>query len=275
MPELPEVETVARTLRPMLTGAAIAAVEVLDPLVVRPPGPAALASGLEGRRIVGIGRRGKHLILALDDASHLVVHLGMTGQLLLSQGDVPPPRFARVKFTLQDGRALWYADMRKFGRLGLVRDVTADLASLGPEPFAPELDAEALLARLAGRRRPIKSLLLDQSFLAGLGNIYADEALFEAGIHPCTPARNLTLAEAERLLQSLRGVLARGIANRGTTIADYVDGQGRPGTNQWQLRVYGRAGQDCPRCGRPIERLRLAGRSTCFCSSCQPSRPKV
>ncbi|MGI6208225.1 MAG: bifunctional DNA-formamidopyrimidine glycosylase/DNA-(apurinic or apyrimidinic site) lyase [Anaerolineae bacterium] len=273
MPELPEVETVARSLRPHLTGAVIRQVEVLDCMVIHAPAPTEFSRSLEGRRITGISRRGKHLLLALDDGRHLIVHLGMTGQLLLFDPAAEPPRFARVKLALEDGRILWYADMRKFGRLTLTDDVAGALESLGYEPFAPELDAGLLQSRLVGRRCPIKSLLLDQRVLAGLGNIYADEALFEAGIHPCTPAGALSLEEADRLLGSVRTVLARGIANRGTTISDYVDGQGQAGSNQAQLRVYGRGGQACHRCGCTIERIRLSGRSTCFCPACQPQRP--
>jgi len=269
MPELPEVETIAQTLRPALVNRVIVAVEVLDPMVIREPAPQDFVTSVTGRRVTGVRRRGKHLVLSLGTGLALMVHLGMTGRLLLSDPSLPP-RHARVKFELQGGSALWYADMRKFGRLALSRNPEEQLRSLGPEPLAAETSAEALYSTFRGRRRPVKSLLLDQAVLAGLGNIYADEALFQAGINPCTPAGQLSLDDVQRLLVAVRTVLTQGIRNRGTTISDYVDGNGRAGDNQSQLCVYGRGGEACVRCGTTLVRLRLGGRSTCFCPVCQP-----
>jgi formamidopyrimidine-DNA glycosylase len=176
-----------------------------------------------------------------------------------------------VALRLEDGRTLWFSDMRKFGRLWLAEQPEAVLPELGPEPFDPALSAETLHESMQRFRRPIKSLLLDQAFLAGLGNIYADEALFLACIHPSRPASSLSLPETEALLAAMREVLATGIANRGTTIATYVDANGQKGENQERLQIYGRAGQACPRCHGEISRLRLAGRSAAFCPRCQPA----
>lgn len=270
MPELPEVETVARTIRPRLVGATIISVDVLDPLVIRMPDPEAFVDALVGGRVVGVTRRGKHLILELEARPSLMVHLGMTGRLTVGHAESTPDH-ARIRFSLSSGEALWYADLRKFGRLCIAGDAGAYLRALGPEPLGEELTLEALLRTMKGRRRPIKSLLLDQTILAGLGNIYADEALFEAGIHPCTPSGSLSDGDAARLLAAVRGVLTQGIANRGTTISDYVDAEGQAGDNQHSLRAYGRAGQPCVRCGSAMERLRLAGRSACYCPACQPA----
>ena len=269
MPELPEVENVVTTLAPGLLGATIERAVVLCAVSVGRPSPDEFASRIAGRQVLGLSRRGKYILVALGGGLHLVAHLRMTGALLLSPDEAPQPRFARVALVLVDGRVLWFADLRKFGRLWLVGDPSEVLPDLGPEPFDPALDAASLHGRLQHCRRPVKSLLLDQAFVAGLGNIYADEALFVAGIHPCRPASALSQREATSLLEAIRRVLADGIANRGTTIANYVDANGRPGENQEQLLVYGRAGQECPRCGGKIGRLRLAGRNAAFCPRCQ------
>ena len=272
MPELPEVECIVRTLRPTLPGASIRAVELLSPNNIREPDPAAFAACIVGRRIVDISRRGKYLVTRLDAGWWLLVHLGMTGQLLLQDGHCPPPRFARVAFHLSDGPTLWFADMRKFGRLVLTRRPEATLGHLGPEPLDPRLKPEDFARRLQGSRRPVKTLLLDQSFLAGIGNIYADEALFEARIDPRRRACTLSAPEGARLLEGVRTVLQRGIANHGTTIATYVDASGLAGSNQKQLKAYRRAGERCLRCQGTISRVVLGGRSTCFCPTCQPRR---
>ncbi|NLT41320.1 MAG: bifunctional DNA-formamidopyrimidine glycosylase/DNA-(apurinic or apyrimidinic site) lyase [Anaerolineae bacterium] len=269
MPELPEVETVVQTIRPRLVGVTIAELEVIDPLVIRMPDLQAFREGVAGGRIVAVLRRGKHIMVELESRPYLMIHLGMTGRLILS--DSPePPEYARVRFGLSGGSVLWYADLRKFGRLCLVDDAGTFLERLGPEPLAADLDDEAFRALLAGRRRPIKSLLLDQSAIAGLGNIYADEALYLARVHPTTPAGSLDEPAAARLLSAIRTVLHQGIANRGTTISDYVDGRGEAGGNQECLQAYGRAGEPCLRCGAPMQRMRLGGRSACYCPVCQP-----
>ena len=270
MPELPEVETVVRTIRPSLVGATIAELEILDPLVVRMPDLQVLRDGVEGGRIASVSRRGKHIIVELESRPCLLIQLGMTGRLILGSASESPD-YARLRFGLSDGSVLWYADLRKFGRLCLAADSGQFLCKLGPEPLAGDLDDDGFRALLAGRKRPIKPLLLDQAAIAGLGNIYADEALYRARIHPETPAGALSDEAASALLEAIRSALAQGIENRGTTISDYVDGRGAAGHNQERLQAYGRAGEPCLRCGAPMERMRLAGRSACFCPVCQPA----
>ena len=271
MPELPEVETVVRTLSPQLLGSVVERVTVLCPMSIGKPDPDGFREQMASRMVSDVHRRGKFVVCTLDKGAYLVIHLRMTGRLTLTQSAEPEPRFARVAFHLHDGRVLWFSDMRKFGRLALTTDPSEIFRGLGPEPFDPSLDAAQFHSRLRPHKKPVKSLLLDQSFLAGLGNIYADEALFQAGINPRRPAAELSGEEASRLLQDVRDVLTKAIVNRGTTIANYVDANGRPGDNQEYLCVYGRAGQACPRCQAIIVRLRLSGRSTCFCPNCQPA----
>lgn len=269
MPELPEVQTVVQTLSPGLVGATVKAVDVLSATSVAPHAPAAFVAGLVDRTFLALSRRGKYIVCRLD-SGYLVAHLRMTGQLLLRDEAAEAPRFARVVLQLDRGRRLWFSDMRKFGRLTLTADPAALLARLGPEPFDPSLDTATFFQLLHKHKRPLKALLLDQEIIAGLGNIYADEALFAAGLHPSTPAASVTPEQAARLLAAIRSVLTSAIANRGTTIADYVDADGQPGANQYCLNVYGRAGLACPICQSPIESTRLAGRSACFCPRCQP-----
>jgi formamidopyrimidine-DNA glycosylase len=270
MPELPEVQNLINTLAPKVCGATITGASVLCERSIAEPDAGLFAEQVAGHTVLGIERRGKYLDFQLDSGWHLVVHLRMTGRLLIFEDGCPAPAWARVALFLADGRTIWFSDLRKFGRLALTRRPAATIAELGPEPFDPCLDEASFHARMAGRRRPIKTLLLDQAFIAGLGNIYADESLFEAGIHPLTPAGSLSRKQAATLLASIRAVLQRAIANRGTTLRDYVDAEGRRGENQEHLNVYGRNGQPCRRCQTTIQRLRLAGRSTCFCPACQP-----
>ncbi len=268
MPELPEVETVVRDLRQLLLGQAIGGVEVFWERTVATPAPAEFAARLAGQRILGADRRGKYIILRLDQDS-LVVHLRMTGQLLV----VPLSKEAghehlRVALELSDSRLL-FVDTRKFGRMYLVRDAAQIVGKLGPEPLGSSFTVQALAESLRGRRGAIKPLLLNQQVVAGIGNIYADEALFVAGILPSREAGSLAPAEVESLHAAIRSELARGIRNRGTTLSDYRDAGGRPGEHQSHLCVYGRAGEPCPRCGTEIARARLGGRSSCFCPHCQ------
>ncbi|MHB0875175.1 MAG: bifunctional DNA-formamidopyrimidine glycosylase/DNA-(apurinic or apyrimidinic site) lyase [Anaerolineae bacterium] len=274
MPELPEVETVVRTLAPRLVGARVEAVDVLSPLSVAPADPEAFTRDLTGRTFDSLGRRGKYVVAGLD-RGYLIVHLRMTGQLLLCQKGSEEPRFARLALHLDQERLLWFSDMRKFGRFVLTADPATVLGGLGPEPFDPSLDGPTLHVMLRRHKRPLKSLLLDQTFVAGLGNIYADETLFVARLHPLTPANQLSAEQAAALLSAMRSVLSSAIDNRGTTIANYVDAEGRPGENQFNLSVYGRAGESCRLCQAAIEGIRLSGRSSCFCPQCQPAdRPE-
>jgi len=277
MPELPEVEVVRHSLEPKLRGSRILRVVAgAHPADVVQVPLQDLAHAVERRRIVGLSRRGKTLLLELDSGALVTVHLGMTGELTLAKPGEPYPRHHHLSLVLDQGRELRYRDVRRFGRIGLVRPGEREQFErrLGPEPFAPELTPETFHRRLHQRRRAIKALLLEQSFIAGIGNIYADEALFRAGIYPGRPAGSLSLKETNQLLASLREVLAEAIARRGTTIRDYRDGLGRPGENQAFLRIYGRApGSPCPLCGSTIQRITIAQRGTTFCPRCQPVAP--
>lgn len=273
LPELPEVETVRRTLRPLLVGRTILGVEVGLPRLVRHPSPEEFARRLAGRRVDRLERRGKYLLFRLAGGETLVAHLRMTGRLTVADPAEPRPRHTHLVFPLDDGRELRYQDLRQFGTFYLLRPgeegLAKGLAGLGPEPLGRELDEEGFYRRLAGRRGSLKGLLLDQAFLAGLGNIYADEVLFAAGLDPRRAPASLSRAEAGRLFHAIRRVLAQAVRHRGTTVRDYVDGTGTPGGHQHHLQVYGRAGLPCPQCGEPVRRENLAGRGTHFCPRCQ------
>jgi formamidopyrimidine-DNA glycosylase len=234
--------------------------------------PAALAQEVAGRRIQHVGRRGKYVVLTLDRGS-LLVHLKMTGRLFVVPAGSQPDPYVRAWFDLDDGYQLCFHDVRKFGRIYLVDDSEEVTAPLGPEPLGDELTLAAFRSLLARRRGRLKPLLLNQTFLAGLGNIYADEALHRAGLHPLRTADSLSRSEQERLYRAIRTVLEGAIRARGTTLADggYLDAEGRPGSFQAQVAAYGRAGKPCPRCGADIQRIVLGQRSTHFCPRCQPA----
>ena len=274
MPELPEVETVRRTLAESVVGKKIIQADILLPKMVRDCPLASFVGGVTGRSIRRVDRRGKFLLLRLDSELTLVVHLGMSGRFFYAE-ERPPggfPRHTHAVFRLDDGGWLVYCDPRQFGRLTLADDprrVVRGLGRMGPEPLEREFSASYLEGVLGRRKGRIKQVLLDQGLVAGIGNIYADEILFDARIHPERRAESLTGEEAARLHQSIRRVLRRGIRHRGTTISDYVDGRGVPGDFQNRLKAYGREGEACPRCGEQIRRIRLAGRSTYFCPGCQ------
>jgi formamidopyrimidine-DNA glycosylase len=275
MPELPEVETIVRSLRPRLAGARVSAVWTsgLPLRLARPLDTAHLTRLCRGARIEGVTRRGKYILLALADRTGgsgvVLVHLGMSGRLRLCAAGEAREKHTHVVWSLDRDRELRFVDPRRFG---LVRPAQADgalpeLAGLGPDPLA-ELDPPALATALAGSRAPIKAFLLDQRRVAGLGNIYVCEALFRAAVHPGTPARRAQ-RRAEALVRGIREALALGIANRGTTLRDYVDAEGETGRNQAALLVYGREGAPCTACGAPIRRRVDAQRSTFFCPRCQ------
>jgi formamidopyrimidine-DNA glycosylase len=274
MPELPEVETIVRSLRPRLQGARVAQVWTSGlPLRLGRPLDVTLLSRIcRGARIEGVERRGKYILLATRAGRQpgvVLVHLGMSGRLRLTQGDEPREKHTHVIWSLDGQRELRFVDPRRFG---LVRgadraDELPELAGLGPDPLA-ELDAAKLAAALAGSRAPLKAFLLDQKRVAGLGNIYVCEALFRAGLRPTTPAARAR-RRAEALVTAIRQTLALGIENRGTTLRDYVDGDGGAGENQHALLVYGRAGAPCRTCATVIRRRVDAQRSTFYCPSCQ------
>ena len=276
MPELPEVETVARDLREQLVGRRFVSVAFLWPRTLAAPALEEVEARLAGREVIAVGRRGKYLLMQLDDGQTLVAHLRMTGRLSIVPGDSPllEDKHTRAWFALaavggDAGDALVFNDSRKFGRIWLAEHLEDVVGKLGPEPLAWDLTPENFAARIRRHKTAIKALLLDQSAVAGVGNIYADESLFRACIHPLRKASTLTDAEAERLYDALREVLNEAIEKRGTLLRDYRTPYGEDGYFQNHLRVYGRYGKPCPRCGAAIERIRVTQRSTHFCPKCQ------
>jgi formamidopyrimidine-DNA glycosylase len=287
MPELPEVETVCRQLEPEIEGRRIERLEVLDARWSRPVPPTELETAVEGRTIQGLGRRGKYLLLALDGAQTLVMHLRMTGNLILvdDSGALDPSegrrlyegerssseRHLRARFALDDGRELWFTDPRRFGEAVLIDDSGLEerFARLGIEPLSEEFSPTALGEVAAGRTAPLKSFLLDQSRIAGVGNIYADEALFRARLHPLSPAGSMRSEHHKALHDGVVAALEAGIDGGGASIDDYRDGRGERGTMQDEFLVHTRAGEPCPRCDGTIERIVVSGRSTYFCPGCQ------
>lgn len=267
MPELPEVETIARTLRPSLVGRRILSTRLLWPRSLAAPAPEDFDARIGGQEILDVGRRAKYLHLRLG-AGHLFIHLRMSGDLWLRPASETPAAHDRLHLVLDDRQALVFNDPRKFGRVWLVEnplDVTGDL---GPEPFAEDFTAAWLHRALTTRRRQLKPLLLDQSFLAGLGNIYTDEALYRAGLHPLALSDSVTVKQAARLFHAIRAVLETGIANNGASI-DWVY---RGGGFQNYFNVYGREGQPCPTCGTIIKKIVVGQRGTHFCPNCQPRK---
>ncbi|MDI7274375.1 MAG: DNA-formamidopyrimidine glycosylase, partial [Anaerolineae bacterium] len=268
VPELPEVETIVRDLRGLVLGQTIRGVEVYWERSIATPDPEQFAARLVGQHIRGVDRRGKYIVVRLQRGD-LLVHLRMTGQLLVaSEGQERECRHLRVALLL-DGRRLLFNDTRKLGRLAWVPDAEAALASLGPEPLGDGFTVERLAAAAAKRRVAAKTLLLDQRVLAGVGNIYADEALFAAGVAPWRRACTLERDEVAALYAAIRAEMERAIRNRGTTLSDYRDAAGREGEHREALRVYGRAGRPCPRCGAAIERTLICARSSYHCPRCQ------
>jgi formamidopyrimidine-DNA glycosylase len=274
MPELPEVETVRLGLEPRLLGKKIVSIALGDfPGVIGELSVDHFNAVLVGRSFQSISRRGKYLIVGLDDEVSLIVHLRMTGVLTLASIDETPGRFQHLAFVLDNGQELRFADQRKFGRVLLAdADQIALLnKKLGPEPLEPEFTAAVLGARLKGRKAPVKNAIMNQELIAGLGNIYVDEALFAAGIHPLKPADELNDDEIQRLRQAIRTVLSDGLTNRGTSFSHFKDSYGESGSNQHHLSIYGKGNtnQPCPRCGGPITKITVGGRGTHFCPYCQ------
>ncbi len=274
MPELPEVETIRLGLHPKLVGSKIDDVIECDfPGVVEPLSIAQFRDAVKGRLFTESHRRGKYLIFDLDDGLALIVHLRMTGQLILVGTEHPETRFARLRLALNGDRELRFADQRKFGRVTLV-DVKAikELDSrLGIEPLANRFTAAWLEQALSSRSGAIKAVLLDQSVIAGIGNIYADEALYRAAIHPLTPASSLDRTSVAALHRSVRFVLRQSINRHGTSFSSYRDSDGNAGSNQYSLEVYGlgRKHHPCGRCGTELICIQVAGRSTHLCPGCQ------
>lgn len=276
MPELPEVETVRRTLYDKLIGREVVRVEIRTPRQIYHPDPETFRAEVEGARFTDIERRGKWLIFRMgpNGIMRLVAHLRMSGHLFLCDPELAEGKHLHVVFHLDDGRQLRYEDQRKFGGFHLLgkdgEGMPPGLASSGPEPLGAQFTPAYFHGKLRGKRK-IKAALLDQSLVAGLGNIYVDEALFGARIHPEREAGSLTAAEAERLHAAIQDVLERALAKRGTTFSLYLDGDGAAGDFYDDLLVFDRAGEPCRVCGAQIEKLAVAGRGTHVCHACQPA----
>ena len=276
MPELPEVETVRRQLAPRVEGRTFQRVRVLDERWCMPLAPRTMERALRGRRVESLGRRGKYLVWALSGERFLLQHLRMTGNLLYDPAERPP--YTRVEIDLDDGHKLRYVDVRRFGT-GQLADGRGELDAfldgrLGLEPFDPDFDGEHLRALARGSRAPVKSFLLDQKRIAGVGNIYADEALFRARIHPLRPAGRLTRAQWEALAPAIVDTLAAGIEANGASIDDFRDLDGSRGSFQDEFLVHRHEGDPCPGCGGTVRKLVVGGRGTYVCERCQP-RPRA
>jgi len=273
MPELPEVETIRIKLEPHLVGRTFAHVEISDARLVRPFEPMEVAAELEGERVSALERRGKYLIVRFESGRALLIHLRMTGSLrTAANGLLTDDAHRRAVVTLDDGSNVSYRDVRRFGTWQLLEPGELEPyldKRLGVEPLGRTFTARRLAERLAGRRAPIKAALLDQRTVAGLGNIYVDEALWRSEIHPRRLAGTLDDDELARLTRAVKAALKAAVARQGASLRDYSTPDGGRGRMQDRFRVYGREGQPCPRCGTPIDKIRTAGRGTWYCPTCQ------
>ncbi len=273
MPELPEVETVLRSLKPKVLNRKINRITVINEKTIKRPDAGAFTSSLEGQRITDINRHGKYLLFKLSSSMVLIIHLRMTGRLIYKDSPEAPDRYTCVIFYLEEGKELHFQDVRKFGTIYLIGcdelDSFPPLRILGPDALDPQLTLDLFIKRLEKRRGQIKGVLLNQAFIAGIGNIYANEILWAARIHPERSVDSLQFEEQERLYQAVREVLSTAVKLRGTTLRDYVDGEGNRGEYQHHRKVHGREGEPCPSCGHPIIRVKQGGRSTYYCQCCQ------
>ena len=273
MPELPEVETVRRRLAPVLEGRRFARVRIDDPRLTRPLDREEVARELQGETVDVVDRRGKYLIVRFRSGRALLIHLRMTGSVLHApSGELADDPHRRAVVKLDDGSDVSYRDVRRFGTWLLLEpdEVEAYVDTrVGPEPLAEAYKAKHLAERLHKRKAPIKAAILDQRTVAGVGNIYADEALWRARIHPLTPANELDAKQVQALYRGIRAALQAGITRQGSTLRDYRLPDGGSGSMQHEFKVYGRGGEPCDRCGTPIDKIRVAGRGTWYCPACQ------
>jgi formamidopyrimidine-DNA glycosylase len=272
MPELPEVETVVRSLRPLLVGHTIRDMWYDWPRTLQSPSPDMFIARVRGQKVHAVTRRAKYIILHLDH-DFLLIHLKMTGRLyVLDAGAAAPDdRWVHVRFQLDEGKQLCFSDSRKFGRVYLATQLDEIVNGLGPEPLEPDFTPEMFFQRLVSRDKALKSLLLDQTFVAGVGNIYADEALFRSGLHPLRRSHTLGRDEAYRLYEAVRDALNAGISHEGASINWYRKPDGTQGDSQNHFYVYGRDGQPCYTCQTTIAKMRVGQRGTHFCPQCQPA----
>lgn len=273
MPEMPEVEIIRRYLDKQAAGDKIMGVDIRLPRMIKWPDTEGFRALVTGRTIKAMARRGKYLLLELDNGNEVVFHLRMTGRLVYEPAGKTADRHARVIFQLQSGASLVYGDTRTLGTIHGIkpeeRGLLKGLAEMGPEPLSAEFTPDYLYKTARKRKVAIKSFLLNQKYIGGIGNIYADEALFLAGLHPLRQAQSLTEKECGRLVAAVNEVIAAGIEDGGTTFRDYQNGEGGKGSHQEHLYVYGRKGEECRKCGCPIERITVGGRGTHFCPHCQ------
>lgn len=271
MPELPEVETIKNELLPHVVGHRITGVTLDWEGIIRQPSVSEFRSRLIGQEITGITRRGKYLIFGLSSGILLIIHLRMTGSLLIGQDSSQPPKYTRAIINLDKDTSIFFRDPRKFGKMWLVENTDAIVGKLGPEPLEPGFTPQVLAQRLSKRKAPIKAILLDQHFVAGIGNMYADEALFAAKIHPERPGNSLSPQEIERLHRAIQQLLWAAIENKGASVENYFRPDGTLGTAHFQFQVAHRlSGKTCPVCGTPIERKPIRDRGSYFCPKCQP-----
>ncbi|MFW6268642.1 MAG: DNA-formamidopyrimidine glycosylase [Bacillota bacterium] len=273
MPELPEVETIARGLRPSILNKEITGCEVRYKNIIKIPEKEEFKKRVLNTQVLEVKRRGKYLIISLNNEKDLIFHLGMTGKLLIKSGEAEIDKHTHIILNFAEGFDLRFNNIRKFGRVYLINndepEKAGGLADLGPEPLSGDFTLEVFKKGFKNRTTFIKSLLLKQGFVAGLGNIYTDEALFEAGISPDRRANTLKNEEKEKLYKAIIKVLKKGIKYCGTSINDYVDSKGVPGSFQDKLKVYGREGETCPECGHKIAKKKIGGRSSHYCPHCQ------
>jgi len=269
VPELPEVETIKNELIPHIVGSKLTGVTLFWDGIVRQPSVTDFRSRLIGQKITGLARRGKYLIVGLTGDDLLIIHLKMSGSLLVSQDSSEPPKYTRAIIHLDKGTNIFFCDPRKFGAMWLVKDSSSVTKKLGPEPLEADFTPQVLAQRLHNRKAPIKALLFDQSFVAGIGNMYADEALFAARIHPLRPGGSLSQDEIERLHSAIKQVLWSAIGNKGASIVNYYRPGGKLGTAHFEFKVAHGRGKNCPSCGTPIQRIPVRNRGTYFCPKCQ------
>jgi formamidopyrimidine-DNA glycosylase len=268
MPELPEVETIRNELSPWVVGQSFTDVDIVDAKLVSGMSPKVIRSGLVGQKIESLERRGKYLVFHLSNGRSLIMHLRMTGSLLLSRKATE--RYARAIFRLSNGQRLVFTDRRRLGVMWLAEDVSTVLGKLGPEPLGKGFTADILQQRLSRHHVPIKAALLDQRIVAGVGNMYADEALFAGRIHPQRKADELSPREVKTLHNNVRKVLRAAIGSKGASVDTYVRPEGEPGTAHFNFKVAHKGGEPCPVCGCAIERVVVQSRGSYFCPKCQP-----
>jgi len=273
MPELPEVETIKNELSPHVIGRSLTGITIFWERMVTQPSIDQFRAGVIGHKIAGLTRRGKYLFFHLSSGQVLTIHLRMTGSLLVKPEAAPPGKFVRAIIHLDDGTAIHFRDPRKMGKMWLAASSDSISHKLGPEPLTPEFTPQVLSQLLGRRRAPIKAVLLDQNCLAGVGNMYADEALFAAGIHPLTPADRLSGDEINRLYNAIQDILSAAIGNKGASTNTYFRPSGEIGTAHFQFKVAHRGGEPCPSCGHPIQRLPIRNRGSYFCPRCQVEQP--